>query len=500
VWGVSIGCPGWNSCAEMINNLICFAGCELEWLKNAFLEWVEETINKIKIVLTNVATGLINTMESLSEAAAFVLNTAQAYKDFVFGSVDRILEEAIESLVFEISLFELKAEMTADFRFCFSFALKVKIATRTHEWDHSEAKICLHQIMDFIVKTILGKDNILSQFLDFDARQDQIKGRAIAVDEASTDLTAAETNTEDKVDLETGRKILDDSFKRHHLPPKNIFKFISQMKMKYYDKLTYEELSFLNRPNKMKHYNTKPNHIMKTFKQEAPWHLSQRTFDAKRNNTPVMASDVNEMKRTLVLGSATAPCERIKRALHSYAAVTSGLMHTVQSMVNLKHQSKIQRRNDIQHLAKLYAKTHNLGTRYTNYSPKQKRDINYWYDKIRKGYESHGKITKRTLQRHEHRTLPLIKSQLDDILKHGLNTSFVQYTAKLHEHAIEGYKRSNIPSLNQVNGERLLHSINKNLTMIVFSEHIPLTHMQERLHNVNAAIRSMNIQTMQCHD
>jgi len=86
------------------------------------------------------------------------------------------------------------------------------------------------------------------------------------------------------------------------------------------------------------------------------------------------------------------------------------------------------------------------------------------------------------------------------MLKRGLNSSFEQYTTELHQHAVEAYKRSHIPTLNEVNGEDILHSINRNLTSIISNEGVPLTHMKKRLNDVNAAIRLMNKRTMQCQD
>jgi len=439
-------------------------------------------------------------VNSLNEAAKFLVSKAQEFKTFVFDAINSILTFAIKAFTFNMRKFELKAEMKAKFQFCFSFALDVTLMNTDYKWDHDEAKICLDQILYHLVKVIFGKDSVLLQFIDFDAKQDELTGRKIAVDEAEKDLGETENTTGQEVDLETSKTIVEETSKRNLLPHKQMFKFIDRTKEKYKHAYTIEDRDFLNTPHKMKPYDIKREHLVNAFNHHSPWVLSQKNIESKPDYTPKMTSDANAVKRSLVFGSSLKPCERMKRALHSYATVTNGLIQTVNSMTNVKRHTKIQRRNDINNLAELYVKTHNLGQRYTNYSPRQKRDIYYWYNNIRKGYESHDKITKRTLQHHQRSTLPVIKYQLNEMLKSGLNSSFEQYTAELHQHAMEGYKRSNIPTVNEANGEQMLHSINKDLTSIISNEGVPLTHMKKRLNDVNAAIRSMNKQTMQCKD
>jgi len=367
-----------------------------------------------------------------------------------------------------------------------------------YEWDHGNATICLDQILQELVQLVFKNNSVLVQFIDFDTAQDELTGRKIAVDEAEKDLGETEDTTKQEVDLETSKTIVEETSKRHLLPHKEMFEFIDRTKEKYKHAYTKEDRDFLNTPHQMKPYDIKREHLVKAFNHHSPWVLSQKNFDSKPDYTPKMTSDANAVKKSLVFGSSLKPCERMKRALHSYATVTNGLMQTVNSMTNVKLHTKIQRRNDINNLAELYVKTHNLGQRYTNYSPRQKRDIYFWYNNIQKGYESNEKINKRTLQHHQRSTLPVIKYQLNEMLKRGLNSSFEQYTAELHQHAMEGYKRSNIPTVNEANGEQMLYSINKELKSIVSNGDVPLTHMHKRLNNVNDAIRLMNKQTMQC--
>lgn len=283
---------------------------------------------------------------------------------FVSDSVDSILGTAIQYLDFEMNNLTLKANMRKDFGFCFSFEMNATLNGTIHSWKHGEAEICLDQIIEQIVKTVLGKDSRLIQFLNFVARQDDFEGKSIAVAEAKKSLDESERSTKEEVKMETANKLAQATYKKDLLPNQQIFKFINKMKMKHYDKYSEEELKYLNRPNKMKPYNIKGEHMVKAFNHHSPWVLSKKNFESKPNYIPTMTSDAYAVKKSLVFGSSLKPCERMKRALHSYATVTSGLIRTVGKMKQVKQRSKIQRRNDMNNLAALFMKTHDLGTKY----------------------------------------------------------------------------------------------------------------------------------------
>ena len=99
-------------------------------------------------------------------------------------------------------------------------------------------------------------------------------------------------------------------------------------------------------------------------------------------------------------------------------------------------------------------------------------------------------------------TLPVIRSQLDYVLRNGVNSSFEDYTNHLHESAVNAYRRSIVPTPENVKGEKLLHNIKKvknvelfvcykaflnDLKFIAYQDHgvrpLPLPHFRGRPRN-----------------
>ena len=77
------------------------------------------------------------------------------------------------------------------------------------------------------------------------------------------------------------------------------------------------------------------------------------------------------------------------------------------------------------------------------------------------GYSNHSRVMRRSFIKQHSMTLPVIRSQLDYVLKKGVNSSFEDYTNHLHESAVNAYRRSIVPTPENVKGEKLLHNIKK---------------------------------------
>ena len=77
------------------------------------------------------------------------------------------------------------------------------------------------------------------------------------------------------------------------------------------------------------------------------------------------------------------------------------------------------------------------------------------------GYNKHSQAMRRSFIKQHSMTLPVIRSQLDYVLKKGVNTSFEDYTNHFHESAVNAYRRSIVPTAENVKGEKLLHNIKK---------------------------------------
>ena len=77
------------------------------------------------------------------------------------------------------------------------------------------------------------------------------------------------------------------------------------------------------------------------------------------------------------------------------------------------------------------------------------------------GYSKHSRAMRRSFIKQHSMTLPVMRSQLDYVLKKGVNSSFEDYTNHLHESAVNAYRRSIVPTPENVKGEKLLHNIKK---------------------------------------
>lgn len=55
--------------------------------------------------------------------------------------------------------------------------------------------------------------------------------------------------------------------------------------------------------------------------------------------------------------------------------------------------------------------------------------------------------------------MPMIREQLNGMLKRDYKKSFMEMTESMHVNAMKGYKRSNIPHPSDVKGEAMLENI-----------------------------------------
>lgn len=96
------------------------------------------------------------------------------------------------------------------------------------------------------------------------------------------------------------------------------------------------------------------------------------------------------------------------------------------------------------------------------------------------GYGKHSQAMRRSFIKQHSMALPVIRSQLDYVLRNGMNSSFEDYTNHLHETAVNAYRRSIVPTPENVKVEKLLHNIKKvkNVELFVWYKaflKVPLT-------------------------
>ena len=77
------------------------------------------------------------------------------------------------------------------------------------------------------------------------------------------------------------------------------------------------------------------------------------------------------------------------------------------------------------------------------------------------GYSKHSQAMRRSFIKQHSMALPVIRSQLDYVLRNGMNSSFEDYTNHLHETVVNAYRRSIVPTPENVKVEKLLHNIKK---------------------------------------
>ena len=77
------------------------------------------------------------------------------------------------------------------------------------------------------------------------------------------------------------------------------------------------------------------------------------------------------------------------------------------------------------------------------------------------GYSKYYQAMQRSFIKQHSMILPVIRGQLDYVLRNGVNSSFEDYFDHLHELAVNAYTRSIVPTPENVKGETLLHSIKK---------------------------------------
>ena len=65
------------------------------------------------------------------------------------------------------------------------------------------------------------------------------------------------------------------------------------------------------------------------------------------------------------------------------------------------------------------------------------------------------------MNRQDKLTIPIVRRQLDFILKKEKGSTLKDFVGVIHENAMKGYKRSSIPTAHDVDGEGKLKEINK---------------------------------------
>ena len=63
------------------------------------------------------------------------------------------------------------------------------------------------------------------------------------------------------------------------------------------------------------------------------------------------------------------------------------------------------------------------------------------------------------LQTEKYNAMPIIRRQLNRFLQKETGSTFTQHMEVMHKHAVDGYKRSNIPNPGDGKGEALLAKI-----------------------------------------
>ncbi|XP_057295989.1 uncharacterized protein LOC130624945 [Hydractinia symbiolongicarpus] len=501
IWGHWCGCPRWNSCYSKIDDIICLAGCELSKLAKKFMIWVEQVGIKIQLALGDVAKGLADMASGILSAARSVLSFAQDVKNFVGTAVQGALkglkwlvEKAAN--IFWLNKLQLKASLDQDFNACVGYDIDCKLFGFVVK---SKGEACLSgKFLKSLVNGVTDSKDSPSELKGISKtsqKLEEAEGKFDSIKDAETKLEKDKKDADSKISKEVAKNYDEEMSRRSSIPRPEMLALLEKLP-KRTTVPTEEEMKYIQAANEPLPEYIKSEETVSAF-NSAPWFTHKDISPAGLDSLPIKDKTETGSKRELDFESAMSPCERMRRALKSYSDLADGLLSSSQSLAEQSDNYKKDKIHDQNRILKLQEDINHLESHH-NLTDQDRKDAYFWYNKVNKGFEDFTSRSEIALAKQESYAIPIIRRQLNHMLMKEKGSTFNDFTDLMHYNAMKGYKRSSIPTPRDVNVEKKLIAIKRDLVSIVTSDEQSLGDMNEKLHDVRGNIRSVISYTNHC--
>jgi len=501
-FGLWAGCPTWISCFWKIPDIFCIAGCELSKLATKFVIWIEKVTIKIQQGLGEVGIALGDMAKGILTAAAGLLEFGKTVLEWVKAAVNGILDAVIwlaknASKIFNLRKLKLWAQLTNTFDACLGYEIDCTIFGFDLK---SDGSVCLN--INFLKEMIYGVTETpdvkktYPGLKDIKKTVETTEGKLEAVDDMDKKLEEDKSEVEKEVNTETAKTYEKES-RRSTIPTPELEAYVDRLP-KRTTVPTKEQMKYINAINEpIPEINVRNEFATNAFATGAPWVVIANVKPAGLDSNPEKDHTETGSVRSLDFDSEMNSCQRIKKALLGYEDVSSCLMKSAKNMINGQKRANEYKRSMLLNQQALHNEIKHL-ERNNNLTTKEREDAYHWYNVIKDGTKDYAVKSDIAFNKQDQLTIPIIRRQLNFISKKEKGKTFVELTDEIHKNAMKGYKRSSIPTPDDVDGEEKLVAIKKDIVSIISNDVDPITALHGKVKDVHANIRSMIKYTKHC--